>query len=268
MSRARAALGRWTDDRPGAGRNGAAACRPRGAGLSAARPALDLAAVRGRCRCGGPRPAGAGHPDAASTSRSGRRTCPSGWCCSSPRRGSARCWSTSTRPIGPFELQYVLKQSDAVALFLVDQFKSSDYFAMLAEVCPEIAAAKDGRVQQPASSRSCGTSSRSRARRRRAAHLGRRWSSAASRSPQRELDEHRPTAHARATPINIQYTSGTTGFPKAAMLSHRNLLLNAYYVGECQRFTDARPHLHSGAVLSLLRLRAGHAVPAPCTARR
>ena len=36
----------------------------------------------------------------------------------------------------PFELQYVLRQSDAVASFLVDQFKSSDYFAMLAEVCP------------------------------------------------------------------------------------------------------------------------------------
>jgi fatty-acyl-CoA synthase len=40
-------------------------------------------------------------------------------------------------------------------------------------------------------------------------------------------------------PINIQYTSGTTGFPKAATLSHRNLLLNAYYVGECQRLTAA-----------------------------
>nr|NIP85402.1 AMP-binding protein [Planctomycetales bacterium] len=39
-------------------------------------------------------------------------------------------------------------------------------------------------------------------------------------------------------PINIQYTSGTTGFPKAATLSHRNLLLNAYYSGQCQRLTS------------------------------
>src|SRR5438045_8287534 len=46
----------------------------------------------------------------------------------------------------PFELQYVLKQSDAVALFLVDHFKTSNYFAMLAEVCPEIAKAKGGYV--------------------------------------------------------------------------------------------------------------------------
>jgi fatty-acyl-CoA synthase len=38
--------------------------------------------------------------------------------------------------------------------------------------------------------------------------------------------------------INIQYTSGTTGFPKAAMLTHRNLLLNTYYVGQCLRLTD------------------------------
>jgi fatty-acyl-CoA synthase len=37
--------------------------------------------------------------------------------------------------------------------------------------------------------------------------------------------------------INIQYTSGTTGFPKGAMLTHRNLLLNAYYVGDCQKLS-------------------------------
>src|SRR5436305_813940 len=38
----------------------------------------------------------------------------------------------------PFELQYALKQSDCVALFLVDEFKTSNYFSMLAEVYPEI----------------------------------------------------------------------------------------------------------------------------------
>jgi fatty-acyl-CoA synthase len=38
--------------------------------------------------------------------------------------------------------------------------------------------------------------------------------------------------------INIQYTSGTTGFPKAATLSHRNLLLNTFYVGGCLKLTE------------------------------
>src|SRR5262245_57859125 len=49
----------------------------------------------------------------------------------------------------PFELQYVLKQSDSVALFLVDQFKTSNYFSMLAEVCPEIATASAGKISSP-----------------------------------------------------------------------------------------------------------------------
>ena len=47
----------------------------------------------------------------------------------------------------PFELKYVLRQSDAVALVLIDRFKSSDYFGMLSEVCPELAQAEPGRLQ-------------------------------------------------------------------------------------------------------------------------
>src|SRR5581483_2440816 len=39
--------------------------------------------------------------------------------------------------------------------------------------------------------------------------------------------------------VSIQYTSGTTGFPKGAMLTHRNLLCNAYYLGRCLAFTAA-----------------------------
>ncbi|MBM4000004.1 MAG: AMP-binding protein [Planctomycetes bacterium] len=136
----------------------------------------------------------------------------------------------------PFELRYALEQSDSVALVLVDAFRSSDYFAMLGEVCPELLTASPGGWTSSAFPRlrrvivvkgdrqripgamtwdemiAAGTSIASSV-----------WKSIGPLAP--------------SDPINIQYTSGTTGFPKAAMLSHRNLLLNAYYVGACQRLT-------------------------------
>ncbi|HVC99007.1 MAG TPA: AMP-binding protein [Pirellulales bacterium] len=134
----------------------------------------------------------------------------------------------------PFELTYVLRQCDAKALFLVDRFKTSDYFEMLAEVCPGLASAAELRCDEFPELRwvvalkgeppSGAISWQEFLRRGRAHHcdLG---------ALLRALGP--------GDKINIQYTSGTTGFPKAAMLSHRNLLLNAYYTGECQRLTHA-----------------------------
>lgn len=140
----------------------------------------------------------------------------------------------------PFELEYVLRQSDAVALLLVDRFKSSDYHAMLAETCPELASAPPGPLrlekfpdlQWVVSLRGAAPGNTldwnqflERGRDVGPGSLGEDAFVSATSEP-RSLQ-----------PINIQYTSGTTGFPKAATLSHRNLLLNAYYVGQCQEMT-------------------------------
>jgi fatty-acyl-CoA synthase len=135
-----------------------------------------------------------------------------------------------------FELQYVLNQSDAVALFLVDAFKSSDYYAMLGEVCPELAASQPGALKAAACPRL-----RTVVTIHGAALPGAfAWGQMLERGA--AVPAERVDGCARGLKpldaINIQYTSGTTGFPKAAMLSHRNLLLNAYYVGDCQRLSE------------------------------
>jgi fatty-acyl-CoA synthase len=136
----------------------------------------------------------------------------------------------------PFELDYVLHQSDAVALFLVDAFKSSDYFAMLGEICPETLQARSG----------CLSSTRQPKLREVVTCRGRApagietWNSFLQRADNIS-DATLLAREQQCEPleaINIQYTSGTTGFPKAAMLSHRNLLLNAYYIGEAQRLSE------------------------------
>ena len=67
------------------------------------------------------------------------------------------------------------------------------------------------------------------------------------------LREVAASAGNRRQPINIQFTSGTTGLPKGATLSHRNIVNNAFFVGTQHGPEGRRPALHSGAALSLLR---------------
>ncbi|WTW98037.1 AMP-binding protein [Streptomycetaceae bacterium NBC_01309] len=114
------------------------------------------------------------------------------------------------------ELAYVLRQSGIRLLVSAPTFKTSDYRAMVGEVrdaCPALEqvvfldgpdwdeAVADGRTIDPA-----------------------------------QLAEVAATLHPD-DPINIQYTSGTTGFPKGATLTHRNILNNGWFVAELQGWT-------------------------------
>jgi fatty-acyl-CoA synthase len=137
----------------------------------------------------------------------------------------------------PFELAYVLEQSDAVALFLVDEFKTSNYHAMIAEVVPQLSRSTPAELdseQFPRLRAVVAIKGNTPP-----GMLG--WQELIDRGQNVPADEilRRQAELDPGDKINIQYTSGTTGFPKAATLTHRNLLLNAYYAGLCQNLTSA-----------------------------
>lgn len=132
------------------------------------------------------------------------------------------------------ELAYVLEQADIVALFLISRFKTSDYFGMLRQVVPELSHSEPGELTCERFPKLRWVVSFQELDEPGMISWG-RMKAMGWTVPLQKV-EGRQAELSPEDPINLQYTSGTTGFPKGALLSHRNLLLNAYYLGRGLRF--------------------------------
>ena len=134
------------------------------------------------------------------------------------------------------ELEYLLSQSESTTLILMEGYQGNSYIDTIYDLCPELESCEPGKLQSKrlpllkniiilSEKRYKGTYA---------------WSDLMMMSEQ-VSDEQLNAQTADLDPddvINIQYTSGTTGFPKGVMLTHSNVINNAYNIAQCMKLSQ------------------------------
>ncbi|KZX16951.1 AMP-binding protein [Methanobrevibacter filiformis] len=133
------------------------------------------------------------------------------------------------------ELDYILKQSDMKAIAIIDGFRDTNYVKMLYDLVPELKTQARGKLKSAEYTHLKNVifigpeKHRGMYNTHELMILGKNQEDSDLNSIKESLDNN--------DVINMQYTSGTTGFPKGVMLSHRNILNNGFTIGERMRFT-------------------------------
>ncbi len=161
------------------------------------------------------------------------------------------------------EAEYLLHQSDTHTLVMIDGFKDSDYVGIMKELCPELATTKPGELKSErlpflkniittdSKQDGCFTWDEAMA-------LGDTISVAEVEKMRSKIDKH--------DVVNMQYTSGTTGFPKGVMLTHFNVVNNGKAIGDCMdlssydRMMIQVPMFHCFGMVLAMTASVTHAV--------
>ncbi len=136
-----------------------------------------------------------------------------------------------------YEAEYLLRQSDTHTLVMIDGYKDSDYVSIIRELCPELETAEAGKplhmkrlpflrniVTVDSRQKGCLT-----------------WDEAIAMAERVPVEEvyRRAISMNKHDVCNMQYTSGTTGFPKGVMLTHYNVVNNGKNIGDCMDLSTA-----------------------------
>jgi len=136
-----------------------------------------------------------------------------------------------------YEAEYLLRQSDTHTLVMIDGFKDSDYLGIIKELCPELETAEPGKplyikrlpflrniITIDSKLKGCLT-----------------WEEANALADKVPMEEvyRRAFSINKHDVCNMQYTSGTTGFPKGVMLTHYNVVNNGKCIGDCMDLSTA-----------------------------